>query len=205
MAYIDDPDAPQFFSGDACKAAGIDNATLKNWITRSPPAILVSDEDRAAFADIGVTGPSFERLAMGAGRSHLFTYRRVMQLALTAELVRLGFPPRKAGMVAAGFTDVGDTASGWGNEPIMIERLPGELYQDGLTILIAEPDRETGHTMKVDFKTPLTDVLFSGARRITTAVVVNVGDINDRVLASLGLNRNWFRGRAGKPRQAREN
>lgn len=196
MSYLNDPDAPQFFTGDACKAAGIDNATLKNWITRSPPAILMSEEDRAEFAERGFTDESFdrqsyERLAMGAGRSHLFTYRRVMQLALCAELVRLGFPPRKAGMVAAGFTDIGDTATGWGNEPIEVKRLPGELYYDGFTLLIARPDRETGSCLNVDFKTPITDLLFHSNQSLTTAVIVNVNHVNDRVLGSLGLDRNW--------------
>jgi hypothetical protein len=66
MSYSDDPNQPQFFSADLCAAANIDAATLKNWISREPYALRLSEDDRRAF---------------GTGRSHLFTFRTVVQAA----------------------------------------------------------------------------------------------------------------------------
>lgn len=206
MTYLPNPDAPQFFSGDACKAAGIDGATLKNWIVRDPPVILTTDEDRAAFAAayaqdehaIGPEGPSHERMATGSGRSHLFTWRRVMQIALTAELVRLGLPPRKAGIVAAGFTDVGDGAGQWGDGPVKFDRLPGEMYPSGLTVLVTSPDTDTGRVVNVGGKSSLAEVFFHGTRRAAAVALVNVNEINDRVANALGLDRGMFRTRPTK-------
>ena len=204
MAYIGDVDAPQFFTADACRAAGIDPATLKNWITRTPSAILLSQEDKLKFQEAGApieTEPR-ERMAAGSGRSHLFTFRRVMQIALTAELVALGFPPRKAGMVAVGFTDVGHGGAGYvgDGEPIRIKRLPGELYPDGWTILVAESDRETGRTVNVHHNTLLTELLFTSARPPSTLVIVNVNAVDRRVRAALGLDMNW--GRRPRPKDS---
>jgi hypothetical protein len=194
MHYVDDLDAPQFFTADACKAAGIEQSTLKNWIVRSPPAILISEEDRAS---IGAAGPSHERMAGGSGRSHLFTFRRVMQIALCAELVRLGFPPRKAGLIAAGFTDLGIGSFGWVGEPFKPtkrERGPGELYANGLTILVAEPETGLGRVINVDPTKPkLWELFYSGTQRTTSAAVVNVTAVWARVIESLGLDMDWFR------------
>lgn len=180
MPYIDNPDAAQFLAGDACKAAGIDNATLKNWIHPDRRAILMSEDDRRA---------------MGSGRAHLFTFRRVMQIALTAELVQLGFPPRKAGIMAAGFTDVGDGVAAFGDEiPPPTERLPGELYRDGYTMLVAFPDEDRGHIRKVVPKTTALELMFKqGAGQRSTAVLVNVSFVDRRVKAALGLPADWGR------------
>ena len=176
------PDQPMFFTGDVCRAVGIEQSTLKNWITRG--AILMSDDDRKRF---GVDGPSHERLASGSGRSHLFTLRRVVQIALTAELVALGLPPLRAAMLALGFTDVGDGGGGWVGEPIELGRLPGQLYKDGLTLLVAYPEEESSHVINVDPKTPLYEVLFRGARQHKALLLVNVADVCSRVSTALDV------------------
>ena len=119
-----DLDVPRYLAADVCAAAGIDAATLKNWMVerpdaRTPPPILLDKTDR---------------LAAGSGRPNLFTFRRAMQISLLADLVRLGFQPRRAGVIAAGFTDFGNDKT---SSP---SRDPGELYADGFTLLLAFPD-----------------------------------------------------------------
>lgn len=193
--YVNDPDVPQIFSADACKAAGTDPATLKNWISRTPSAILMSDDDRAAFAgqtELTDTGSSKERVSAGSGRSHLFTYRRVMQIALVQELVDMGFPPRRAGMIAAGFTDVGDGGGGFVGDTVEIGRMPGELYKSGLTFLIAAKGREIGHVLQVTMKTPMVEALFHGGHDRTSAAIVDVTKVHAKVTAGLGVERHWF-------------
>lgn len=183
MNYIENIDAPQFFSADACKAAGIESATLKNWLLPDRHAILMSEEDRRAA---------------GSGRPHLFTYRRVMQIALTAELVSLGFAPRRAGTMAAGFTDVGEGFSGWVGEVYPVPKLrgPGELFEDGFTFLIASPGEESSHVCQVDLKTPLVKLMWSpGIGTRSTAAMINVNHVDWRVKESLGLPRGWATGR----------
>jgi hypothetical protein len=107
-------DTARFFTADACRAAGIDTATLKNWISRDPPAILLTENDRASHV---------------SGRPHLLTFRRVVQITIVAELVRLGWGPRVAAIAAATFTDSGNS-----------RRQPLELFPEGATLLIARPD-----------------------------------------------------------------
>lgn len=197
--YVPDIGVAQFFSGDACKAAGIDGATLKNWMTREPPALLVSEEDRAKFREQGfdIGGAISERLAGGSGRSHLFTYRRVMQMALVAEMVALGLSPRRAGTLALGFSDVGEAVAYWGGGPAPeIPRWPGELFPEGRTVLVAYPGDDHSQVINVPAGKPTYSVLEAlrvGTRRSGSAIIVDVNVVDDRVRASLGLDRNWAR------------
>jgi hypothetical protein len=50
-------------AADLCAAANIDAPTFKNWISREPYAIRLTDDDRRAI---------------GTGRPHLFTFRTVL-------------------------------------------------------------------------------------------------------------------------------
>ncbi|WP_141563197.1 MerR family transcriptional regulator [Teichococcus rhizosphaerae] len=168
-----------FFSSDVCRAVGIDMATLKNWIKRG--VILMSDQDRERY---GIEGPSQERLATGSGRSHLFTLRRVIQTALVAELTRLGVPPGKAGMLALKFTDVGKGGAAYEGEPLTIKRFPGQLFQAGLTVLVAYSDKDTGTVINVDHETPFFEVLASGS----AAIIVNVNEVCRRTCAALDVD-----------------
>src|SRR5688500_13658042 len=107
---------PRFTSAEVCQAAGISAETLKNWVSRKPAAILLDKKDQAATA---------------RGVPIRFSFNRVMQIALTAELVRLGWQPRAAAMVAVTFSDVGETTGGWVDDPTPpdpnTERDPGQL------------------------------------------------------------------------------
>ncbi len=178
MKYIDNIEAHQFSSTDACLAAGISMDTLKNWASRDPPAILLSKAERT---DTG-------RL--------LLSYRRLLQIAIVAELVRVGILPRRAGMWAAGFTDVGDGYGGWSGEEIAEAakkaRGPGDLYENGFTFLVAYPDEDTADVRNVSPTTSIFDIFW--ARRIETqkvAIVVNLNTLDQQVRAALNIDSRY--------------
>ncbi len=79
-------DIPIYFASDIAAAAGIDTATLQNWLKRQ------------AF---GFT--AHDRIGKGAGSRNLFTMRSAFILALTAEIVRNGVTPQFAYRVAGSF------------------------------------------------------------------------------------------------------
>ena len=175
MNYQDDADLPQFSSEAACEAAGIDSATLKNWISRKPSAVTIGED---------------ERVTAGKKTTYRFSLRRVLQIAITAELVRLGYGPRDASLHAAGFT---------GPEP---EPLPGrtahpmgELFRKNFTLLLIYPG---GHSEVVNVKADdawrIVMRAGLGVGRQPAATIVNLNDIDRHVRTTLGLPltaRDW--------------
>src|SRR5690242_18694232 len=113
-------------AGEVARAAGIEPTVLQNWLNRG--VILMSAGDREAA---------------GAGRVRLFSFRRALQVAIAAELTRLGVPVSDAARHALEFTDIGGTAGGFRkdreDEPDPPSRPPGELFPEGKTFLIVYP------------------------------------------------------------------
>jgi len=132
----------QFYIGEAAQAAGIDTNTCRSWLKRG--SIVLSDEDRAAA---------------GAGRPQLLSLRRVLQIAITAELVKLGMSVKDAADAAIPFTDLGETVTYWeGEEPPESGRGPAELFSDAsATLLVVKPDG--GRVVRADRNTIFTDVI----------------------------------------------
>lgn len=169
-AILDDVNIPQFSSDLACEAAQIKPSTLKNWISRTPSAVLVGDEERV---------PTGQQRA-----SYRFTLRRVLQLAITAELVRLNIPPREASLFAAQFTDLEE-----GNLPSRPTRKMGELYRKHYTLMIisAEAPHAFIENVKADEVWRVIMRKGPGASRPTSAIVINLNEIDARVRMTLGL------------------
>lgn len=174
MPYSNDPDQPQFFSADLCAAANIDAPTFKNWISREPYAIRLTDDDRRAI---------------GTGRPHLFTFRTVLQAAICAAFVRLGLPPRRAGSFAELFMTFGH---GDARDPK--RRDAGELFPTGSTVLVAFPagpqdKKELWASVAVNMtaETKLMDVFkqLNGGREIA-AVMIDVSAIYERTQKAFG-------------------
>lgn len=151
-----DLDTPRHLSNTVLKVAGIEANTLRNWMRQPEPAILLRKSDRAA-AD--------------TGSINLFTGRRVLQIAITAELCRLGFPPRKSGMMAAFFTDAGT-----GRRP------PCKLYPepDG-TLLVAHGISDLPHIVRAPNQQVPLRLLF-GPRGDAGAVILDLRNIFYRVI-----------------------
>src|SRR4051812_20870107 len=90
--YVQDDllDDPQYLLSDVARAAEIKVSLVKSWVSREPRVILF--------------GP-FDRPSLGKGSARVFTLRRVICVALTAELVRLGLTASRAGTASFAFTD----------------------------------------------------------------------------------------------------
>jgi hypothetical protein len=93
LLYRDVPelDTPRFIFSDVATAADVMPGTLKAWLSRDPPIVPL--------------GP-YDRPGRGKGIPRLFTLRRVYAIAMTAELISLGFVASKAGNLAFAFTDL---------------------------------------------------------------------------------------------------
>lgn len=171
----------RFTSAEVCVAANIKLETLKNWVFRRPAAVLLTADDQAASAK---------------GSPIRYSFNRVMQIAITAELVRLGWQPRQAAMVAVSFTDVSnggpativDDASNL--DPHPDDRGPGELFRTGRTLLVAHEapldNLPGGVCVRVDETTPLADVL-GITTSVHAAVVVDVSALWESVRLRLRL------------------
>ncbi len=83
-------DSPAYLIGEAARAAGLDAGLLKSWIYRNPRIILLG---------------RYDQKAEGTGRPQRFTLRRVISVAITVELVSLGFTASRAALIAYLFTD----------------------------------------------------------------------------------------------------
>ena len=84
-------DIPQFLLGDAAYAADIPTNGLKAWLGRDPKVIWLGDKDTKS---------------LGRGSARVLTLRRVINIAIVAELVRLNVAPQKAGEIAVLMTEV---------------------------------------------------------------------------------------------------
>lgn len=119
-----EPHVPYYSTQEATEAAGVGLATLRNWLSRKPQVVLMTEE---------------ERENVGHGHPILLSRDRVVQIAITARLVALGWQPRAATEAAIVFSD-----SSEGPLPGQPARWPGQPFPTGLTFLIAHGGRWAG-------------------------------------------------------------
>ena len=167
----------RFTSAQACEAAGISMDTLRNWVSRQPQVVLLTHEER-------------ERA--GKGHPLLFSFNRVMQIALTAAIVEQGPDPRQAALMAAAFTDLGDGAAS--ADELETVRQPGELYQDAFTFIVGIRGRRgaeaAAECVRVTPETPALALLRGGLAALAGsegAVILEVDRIHARVRAALAV------------------
>lgn len=176
MPLVDDVDLPQFGSADALRAAGIDSSTLKNWISRGDGTLIGLDRK------IG------ERKANGPGNSHKMSFRRIMQIALTARLVVLGIKPNIAAYWALCFTDIGDE-----------RRSPCHHFPKGQTWLVSNWREADARVVNILDTTPATEIFSAPYRSIPCdiAAVVNITEVETQVRSLLDLPLEPKRGANG--------
>lgn len=128
----------------------------------------------------------------GEGRGHgnvvLFSLNRAVQFALTAELVRFGIAPRRAGMMSASFTDMAEPA--YMPDTAGEVRLPGALFTTGRTVLVAHEDTDIGRVVCIRPDTSavlLFNVPGGGPRKV--ACMVDVGAVAAAVTAALTVRK----------------
>ena len=110
MAYVDDLLLPQISSGDAQRAVGITAPTFKNWSSRKPSVILLTDREKVEIGD---------RVFFN------LTLLSVYHLAIVGEFVSLGLTPRKAHLLASALTMRRDG-----------HRQPGMVFPGGYTYIV---------------------------------------------------------------------
>ncbi|MBI0432981.1 hypothetical protein [Roseomonas sp. KE0001] len=153
----------RYSSAVACVAAGISTDKLKSWSNGPSAALLIPEDD-------------MDR--RGRGIPLLLSFRRVVHIALTAQLVRHGLRPVDAAAAAAKFTDFGDPFHDAGNGVFIGKRLPGQLYQEGRTLLVVMPSHSA-----TDSKVRLRNIKASdGATRLLallspSATIVDVSSV----------------------------
>jgi hypothetical protein len=163
-------DVPCVTTIDTCAVAGIAQATLQAWLSREPAVILLRKHDR------GAAGP-----ALG----FLLTLRRVLQIALTAELTRLGVTRQRAGNLAALFTDQGgEKPADWRSHPDFQVRVAGHLFPSNGTVLVANMDGRFDRIVTAVLNAPYAEVI--GQRKCGT-LVVDLDALVTRVVVTLRL------------------
>jgi hypothetical protein len=157
----------RYTSAEVCRAAGISVATLRNYTSRDPRVIVMPDDDR-------------EKAIRGV--PVLFSFPRLMQIALVSEIVSMGFgiTPRRAAEIAFGFSDVGDHRA---------KRNPAELYRQGATLLLGIPGASCGKTVNIDRRTDPLKLLTLGGGGTASRVAVLVDPVFHRIREALSRPR----------------
>jgi hypothetical protein len=167
MNDLDDAYEPRFSSDAACEAAGIDSATLKNWISRRPSAVVLGAE---------------ERRQVGKRAVYRLSLRRILQLAIMGELVRLGHAPREAAAHAARFT------GGPSEPPGGRDGHQAELFARNFTLLLVYSAAHADVVnARADDAWRVVMRPGPGMPRQPAVTILNLNDIDRRVRTTLGL------------------
>ena len=132
MTYHRDLYHPQITSADACRAAGIDSATLRNWVSREPATILLDKNERLP----------------GDRPTFVLQIATVYQIAIVAALVKLGLKPSQASQWAWTFTEVDEKG-----------RPAGTLFKKEFTYLAGDAAMERPQVLNITESTKAWDVL----------------------------------------------
>lgn len=157
---------PQFSSAQVCAVAGIDTDTLKNWVSREKPRVVF------------LSGA--ERKKIGGRTTIEYSFARVMQITITAELVRLGLPPRRAALLAGSFTDLED-----GPLPGRPDRGRCELFKTGKTLMVALVGNDCAQIVNFRDGMAWSELENSVGFDFLSAVILDLTKIDSRVRAAL--------------------
>lgn len=144
-------------TGEVAKAAKIEPFVVNQWVTRGH--VVMSDKDRDSHA---------------TGRNRLFSFDTVIEIAVAAELVRIGMKAPDALKAARSFAHAGTG--------IAPKRDPGRPFDKGDTFLIVGP-AATVVVNVTDGESLRAGIHVAGANG---AVVVDAGAIYREVVGALG-------------------
>jgi hypothetical protein len=167
MVHLDDT-IPQHSSARAAAAAGITQATLKNWTIGKFAAVSLSPQERPG------------------GGVLLHSTNRVLQYAIMAQLAKFGIGPKLGAENALRFT-------GWGRGKSELgpPRMPGKLFKSGRTFLAVLPrDKEKirSEVVHIEDLTSLVAVLETLRERhgsIAGVILLNLNEIDSDVRSKL--------------------
>lgn len=135
----------------AARACGLPNSTLCQWLDRKIIKPGLDDVDEGT-----------------SGVPRQFTKRRVLQMALTSELVRIGLKAGDAAQAAAVFSD--ESQDG---------RAAGEVFAEGKTALIV--DENGARCISVADRDAFESAMSTVYADTRTVIAVNVSEVIARV------------------------
>jgi hypothetical protein len=160
--------------GTVAKAVGVPNSTLASWLQREQIELMKGDKQTA-----------------GTGDHRLFSWNRVINVAIVAELNRLGVPPSAGSShLALKFSDIGGakTAHWVGQEPSEL-RLTGDVFRDpksqvplGRTYFVV---RNLEGELTSDVTDNLDHLWFHKNKEASSVIVIDMNSMVDRVLFRL--------------------
>lgn len=152
---------PRFRTSDVARVAGLNPVTLRAYFSRGH--FHVPGLDRAE--------------ADGEGLPNLFSLRDALLVAVAADLIAAGVAPAAAYMAGLKFAHTGT-----------MDRLPAQLFKQGLTLLIHRPKSELTQIINTGVKLDL-GIAFAPvpSDKRDPVIIVNLNDIHDIVLAALGI------------------
>ncbi|MHC2017617.1 hypothetical protein [Methylobacterium sp. CM6247] len=164
-------DDNRFTLSQVAEAAGVQVGTLRSWLQRKHWRLDMAIGDNPS--DI-------------AGRAHLATFRRALQVGTAVELVRNDVEPSRAFRAALSFVDGFSEVLDGG------PRQDNGLFDDGLTLLAVYPGHDHGVIMRVDLgatsgSSSLSNILFPKlpSGRQTSGTFVCLNWIYDRMASHL--------------------
>src|SRR5580658_758910 len=170
---------PHYLSREVCHAAGISGTLLRAWTNSSRGCVLLS---------------SAERPVSRQWVPVLFSWARMMQIAIMRELCELSWFPGLGSQAAAVFCDAGDI----GDEipgafgPRVPTRMPAELFPEGRTILAARLSPGDGADAIAEVHQVRDDESFGDVwQRLTGGVpgisLIDCNAVVDNVKQKLGI------------------
>lgn len=155
-------DTPAFLLSDAAAAAEVKTNILKAWLDR----------------EVVPLGPT-DRQALGRGSGRVFTLRRVVSIAIMAELTRMGVKPSKAALVAYVVTD--------NNATVGEVELSLPKAMDGGYLIVSPGDEVHFDFVPAGSKIALASIM--EARSSITAV--SFAALFDRIFHALQRRGKW--------------
>src|SRR5262245_216809 len=138
---VPDLDTPRYQLGDVAVAAGVSPGTLKAWLVREPHVVPLGPHDQKG---------------RGKGIVRLLTLRRIYAIALTSELIRLGFVPSRAGYFGFVFTEM---ESFEGKRTVEIQVGPRVILRD---VPPSDPRIARAHQADIEHVGPLFFAAYPG-------------------------------------------
>ena len=161
----EDIDSPNYTTAQMCAAADVPRHVVWKWTTGDSPTITFSDADNPGE---------------GSGSPHYWTFRKLVQVALVVRMAKsFNIRPRRASLIAAGFSDIGSYGDPGDPDSAGELRLPGQLFTSGLTFLVGTAG-EYGRCINVKLDalgTSLTRVFMAPGVHGDTAVILNVNQV----------------------------
>lgn len=166
MPALIDLDSPQFTIAEASALAGLAIGTLRDYFQRGVFTLVGKDQSAPAGGIRKLSG------------------RRLMQIAVAAELIEMGVSPPTAARHALAFSDQGNGAL----PGLADERMPGELYPNSYSWLVIRKGDYLGRVVQVKADLAAVSLIAPRGER-APCIVVPLDPIAHRIFAAVQMKQ----------------